>query len=120
MSELAVNGCTISITSGQEASAKLITSQPSDKDFAENKGIYFGDMDVKLVSVVQGAFVCEEASLTIKGTVSNILNGSDEKAVQKGDSASGTFTFKNPQGSTIESMVRIEVTDAGQTTVIAT
>ena len=120
MSELAVKGCTISITSGQEASAKLITSQPSDKVLVGSNGVYFGDMTVKLTSVVQGAFVCEEAELTIKGTASNVLNSGDEKAVQKGANASDTFTFKNPQGSSIESTIRIEITDAGQTDVIAT
>ena len=120
MSELVVQGCTITITSGQEASTKTITTQPSDKVFAEGKGVYFGDMDVKLLTVTQGAFVCEEADLTIKGTAGNILNSSDEKAVQKGDNASGSFTFKNPQGSEITATVRIEITDAGQTKVIAT
>lgn len=120
MSELAVKGCTISITSGQEASAKLITSQPSDKVLVGSNGVYFGDMTVKLTSVVQGAYVCEEAELTIKGTAGKVLNSSDEKAVQKGDNASDTFTFKNPQGSTIESTIAIKVSDAGQTDVIAT
>lgn len=120
MSELAVKGCTISITSGQEASAKLVTTQPSDKVLVNDKGVYFGDMTVKLTSVVQGAFVCEEAELTIKGTASKVLNSSDEKAVQKGDNASDSFTFKNPQGATQYFLVRIEITDAGQTAVIAT
>lgn len=120
MSELAVKGCTISITSGQEASSKLITSQPSTKVLVGSNGVYFGDMNVTLTSVVQGAYVCEEASLTIKGTASNVLNSGDEKAVQKGDNASDTFTFKNPQGATQDFNVRIEVTDAGQTDVIAT
>lgn len=120
MSELAVKGCTISITSGQEASAKLITSQPSDKVLVGSNGVYFGDMTVKLTSVVQGAFVCEEAELTIKGMASNVLNSDDEKAVQKGDNASDNFTFKNPQGATQSFLVRIEITDAGQTDVIAT
>ena len=119
MSELAVKGCTISITSGQEASTKLITSQPSDKVLVGSNGVYFGDMTVKLTSVVQGAYVCEEAELTIKGTASKVLNSDDEKAVQKGDNASDSFTFKNPQGSEITATVRIEITDAGQTDVIA-
>lgn len=119
MSELAVKGCTISITSGQEASEKLITTQPSDKVLVDDKGVYFGDMTVKLTSVAQGAYVCEEAELTIKGTASKVLNSSDEKAVQKGDNASDSFTFKNPQGSEITATVRIEITDAGQTDVIA-
>ena len=119
MSELAVQGCTITITSGQEASTKTITTQPSDKVFAGSKGVYFEDMNVKLLAVTQGAFVCEEAELTIKGTASNVLNSSDEKAVQKGDNASDSFTFKNPQGSEITATVRIEITDAGQADVIA-
>lgn len=119
MSELAVKDCTVSITSGQEASAKLITTQPSDKVLVGDKGVYFGDMTVKLTSVVQGAFVCEEAELTIKGTASKVLNSDDEKAVQKGDNASDSFTFKNPQGSEITATVRVEITDAGQTDVIA-
>ena len=120
MAELAVLGCTIEITSGQEAAAIVVQSQPSSDNFVGTNGIYFGDMDVMLTGVTQGNLTCAEASLTIKGTASNILNGSDEKAVQKNDTATDTFEFTDSSsGVTSKLPVSIMVTDAGQTDVIA-
>lgn len=120
MSELAIQGCQVSITSGQTASAINITTQPSSDVFVNNKGVYFGDINVSLTAVTSGSYVCASATITISGTAGNILNSNGDKAVVKGDSGSKSLTFTNPSTSEqITATVRIEVTNAGQTDVIA-
>ena len=63
----------------------------------------------------------------IQGTADNVLelsNGTEKKAVQKGDKGTGTLSFEAvPSGSTapvlVAVSVTVEVTNAGQTVVIA-
>lgn len=120
MSELAVQGCTVSITSGQSATTIQITTPPSNKDFVGTKGIYFGDIDVSLTAITSGSLVCASGTITIKGTASNILDSGGNKAVQKNDSATKTLTFTDSStGATSDIPVTIKITDAGQTDVIA-
>lgn len=120
MSLLAVQGCQVSITSGQSAVSIQIATPPSAKDFAGNKGIYFGDINVNLTTISSGNYVCASATITISGTAGNILDKNGNKAVQKGDSGSATLTFTHSStGSQIQANVKIEVTDAGQTAVEA-
>lgn len=117
MSDLAVKGCTVEITTGQTASSKIIVTQPSEDITVNDKGVYFGDIDVQLSAITHGAYVCETDTITISGTADGIRNDNDEKAVQKGDSGSKEVTLKNPQGSEIVEVVTIKITDAGQTDV---
>lgn len=120
MSELAVQGCQVSITSGQSASMIQITTQPSDVNFVNSKGIYFGDIDVSLTAITSGSYVCASATITISGTADNILDANGNKAVQKGDSGSKSLTFTNPSTyEQITATVKIEITNAGQTDVNA-
>lgn len=121
MSELAVSGCTVKITSGQTAISITIITSPSSDISVNSKGVYFGDIDVTLIAVTQGSFVCPEATLTIKGTASNVLEiAGSKKAVQKNDSATDTFTFTDPSTLVTKDLtVTIQITDAGQTDVIA-
>ena len=120
MSELAVKGCTVEITSGQSASNIQITTAPSSDNSVGDDGIYFGDIDVMLTSVTQGNLLCPSGTLTISGTQSDVLNSSDEKAVQKGDNGTKTITFTDQStGATTDLPVTIEIKDAGQTDVIA-
>lgn len=121
MSELAVQGCQVSITSGQSASTIQITTQPSDVNFVNSKGIYFGDIDVSLTTITSGSYVCASATITISGTADNILDkSSSNKAVQKGDSGSKSLTFIDPSTQqTKQETVKIEITNAGQTDVNA-
>lgn len=120
MAELAVQGCTVSITSGQTATAINITTQPSSDNSVSQKGIYFGDINVALTAVTLGSYVCASATLTISGTAGNILDKNGNKAVQKGDNASDTFTFTDSStGNTQRLTVSIEITNAGQTDVKA-
>ena len=120
MSELAVQGCTIEITSGQKASLIQITTPPSAKVKAEGKGIYFGDIEVSLTAITQGSLSCPSGTITISGTASNVLNANGDCAVQKNDTATDTFTFTDSSsGSTTDLPVTILITDAGQTKVVA-
>ena len=121
MSELAVLGCTVEITSGQTASAKVISTQPSSDMLVGQKGIYFGDIDVVLTSPTQGNYTTASATITIKGTASDVLDINDNKAVQKEDSGSKTVTLTDPDsGESISPTITVKITDAGQTDVIAT
>jgi hypothetical protein len=119
MAELAVKGCKVKITSGQQAVTIQIKTSPSSNIDVGGKGVYFGDIDVALATISQENLVCSSGTITIKGTAANVLAGSD-KAVQKGDNATDTFTFTDSSsGATTDLPVTVEITDAGQTDVIA-
>ena len=121
MSEVAVKGCTVEIKSGQEAGNINITTSPSSYDEVDDKGIYFGSIDVSLTNITQGNLLCPSGTITINGTASNVLDGGDNKAVQKGDSATKTLTFTDQtSGAPSDIPVTIEVTDANQSYVFAT
>lgn len=120
MSELAVVGCTVEITSGQTASAKIITTPPSTKVFADQKAVYFGDIDVQLTTLSQGNYVNPLATITIKATASKNLDSNGNKAVQKNDSGSQVVTLTDPDsGATITPTVTIKISDAGQQKALA-
>lgn len=116
---VAVQGCMVSITSGQTATSIQITTQPSQKNKVGGKGIYFGNVDVTLTAVTVGSLVCASATLTISGSAQTIFDKtSGDKAVLKGDSASDTFTFTDSStGSTTDLTISVKITDAGQTAV---
>ena len=144
MSELAVLGCSfeasISPAVGSGITADLSASPstpPSTDNFVGDNGIYF---DKVTAIVASGATVVlntppagatspsgvlsAPATIDINGTVSNVLDSSDKKALQKGDKGSNsiTFTFPAPNGTTVTSpvVVTAEISDAGQTDVTAT
>lgn len=146
MSELAVKGCTIeaSLEEGKgtiSASPLTVTNQPSDKNFVGDNGIYFDKITVQIPETTtvtltpqpEGASsptsipLATATTIDISGTADNILNASDEKAVQKDDEGSKTITFKfldtsSPPSPSVEVGVKVivKVTDAGQADVIAT
>ena len=146
MSELAVKGCTVeaSLEEGKgsiSASPLTITNQPSDKNLLGDNGIYFDKITVQIPATTTVTLTPQPSgassptsiplatmtTIDISGTASNILNASDEKAVQKDDEGSKTITFKfmntsSPPSPTVEVGVKVivKVTDAGQTDVIAT
>lgn len=146
MSELAVKGCTIeaSLEEGKgtiSASPLTVTNQPSDKNFVGDNGIYFDKITVQIPETTTVTLTPQPSgassptsiplgaseTIDISGTADNILNASDEKAVQKDDEGSKTITFKfmntsSPPSPTVTAQVKVivKVTDAGQTDVIAT
>lgn len=118
MSELAVQGCAISIkTLGVSATNITIATLPSSDMFVGAKGIYFGTISVVLTGMTKGSLACPTGTITIDGTNSDVLDDGGNKAVQKGDKGSAAFTFANSDTSeTVE--VKIEITNAGQTDVL--
>jgi putative lipoic acid-binding regulatory protein len=119
MSELAVKGCEVKITSGQSASKIQITTPPSSDMFVGSNGIYFGDIDVQLTSITSGSLTCASGTITIKGTNDDVLNSDGEKAVQKNDNGTKTLTFTDSStGSTSDLPVTVQITDTGQTDVL--
>ena len=121
MAELAVKGCTLTVTPVTVV-GKQITTPPSANNIVGDNGIYFGDIQVALSGITQGNYAYAGGTLvvTISGTAENILEG-DKPAVQKGDSGEQkkvTLTDSS-SGSTINVDIKVEVTDAGQTDVIA-
>ena len=146
MSELAVKGCTIkaSLETGKgtiSASPLTVTNQPSDKNLSGENGIYFDKITVQLPSTTTVTLTTQPEgassptsvplgvtdTIDIAGTADNILDSSDNKAVQKDDEGSKTITFKfmntsSPPSPTVTAQVKVivKVTDAGQTGIIAT
>lgn len=136
MSELAVKGCTVEISSTAgniDASSIEITSDASTDVLVGDNGVYFDKISVLISGVTlkttvpsttnEGIIVSE--SLEIEGTASNILNGSDEVALQKNDSVTKTLTFtftttsSPPSTTTADFPVTLKITDAGQSDIIA-
>jgi hypothetical protein len=119
MSELAVKGCEVKITSGQSATKIDIVTLPSTDIFVGSNGVYFGDIDVLLTAITSDSLACPSGTITIKGTNADILNSANKKAVQKGDSATKTLTFTDSSsGATSKLPVTIQITDAGQSDVL--
>lgn len=120
MSELAVQGCKIQITSGQSAKNILVTTEPSSDVLINNKGVYFDSIDVSLTAVTVGNLLLASGTITINGTASKVLDGNGKKALQKGDTATKKFSFTDTvSGSPVSADVTVKITDAGQSDVIA-
>ena len=138
MSELAVKGCVVSLSStlGQlSITSKNPEETQSDENFVGSNGIFFDKVTVDLsgltitpatpVAGTTNQGVLSTGSIDIKGTASDILDKDDNKAVQKGDKETKTFSFvftNSPPatGTTpVDFPVTAEITDAGQTDVIA-
>lgn len=139
MSEVAVQGCTFTASipelTGSLISYNITPPSPSEINFAEDKGIYFGEITVTIDSGVTATLTgyttvtptASPVNIKIQGTAGNMLELSgltEDKAVQKGDKGTGTLNFEAvPSGSTsavaVAVPVTVEVTSAGQTTVIA-
>lgn len=137
MSELAVLGCeiTISSTAGTISATSIEPSnQPSQDNLAGEKGIYFDKITVAISGVTitspvtgtTGTGTLVSDSIDIAGTASNIQDINGKYAVQKGDQGTKTCTFdftttsSPPETIQVQLPVIVTVTDAGQTDISAT
>ena len=138
MSELAVQGCQISISSTAgaiEATSIQPSNAPSQDNFVGSNGIFFDKITAQIsgatisspVAGTTGTGTLSSDSIDIMGTASNILQTSDDKyAVQKGDNGTKTCTFTftttttPPSTIDVQLPVTVTVSDSGQTDVIAT
>lgn len=118
--ELAVQGCTVKVTTaGMSCEAIAVTTPPSQEVLADGKGVYFGDIDVSLTAITSGSLVCASGTITITATGEDHTSHS-KKAVLKGDKGTKTLTFTDSStGAQSQLPVTIEVTDPGQNKVIA-
>lgn len=138
MSEVAVQGCNIKIssTAGNISAVSVEPdNSPSSDNLVNDKGIFFDKITAKITTAsitpttpiagTTNVGILDSDSIDISGTASNILDSNNRKAVQKGDKAtkSLTFTFTTtstpPSTTDISLPVTVEVDDAGQTDVIA-
>lgn len=138
MSEVAVQGCNIKIssTAGNISAVSVEPdNSPSSDNLVNDKGIFFDKITAKITTAsitpttpiagTTNVGILDSDSIDISGTASNILDSNNKKAVQKGDKAtkSLTFTFTTtstpPSTTDIPLPVTVEVDDAGQTDVIA-
>lgn len=137
MSELAVSGCTLKISSSAgdiSAVSVLPSNSPSSDVTINNKGVFFDKITAQIttakisapVAGTTGTGILASGSVDINGTASNTLElPSNNKAVQKGDSGtkSLSFTFTTtttpPSTTDVSLPVTVEVSDAGQTDVTA-
>ena len=138
MSEVAVQGCNIKIssTAGNISAVSVEPdNSPSSDNLVNDKGNFFDKITAKITTAsitpttpiagTTNVGILDSDSIDISGTASNILDSNNRKAVQKGDKAtkSLTFTFTTtstpPSTTDISLPVTVEVDDAGQTDVIA-
>jgi hypothetical protein len=121
---IAVNGCTLEITGGS-GPAPTITSTPSTKVLAGNKGVFFGEIAFSVSGVTAGDIANSDGagSGSIKGTGDNVLDGSGNKVVLEGDiSAEITVNGTKPSQSgpvPASGKIKVKVSAAGQSVVIA-
>ena len=137
MSEVAVRGCNIKIssTAGSISAVSVKPSNsPSSDNLVDDKGIFFDKITASITNATIKVTVpgttnegtLASGSIDIAGTASNVLDSNDKKAVQKGDKATKTLTFlftitppATPPTTPVDLPVTVEVDDAGQTDVIA-
>lgn len=136
MSEVAVSNCILEIssTAGSISAVSVLPSnEPSDKVLVNDKGVFFDKIVASITTATINATVpgttntgvLVSGSIDINGTASNILDSGNKKAVQKGDKGTETLTFTftttsvPPSTTTVDLPVTVEVSDAGQTDVIA-
>lgn len=138
MSEVAVQGCSLKVssTAGSISAVSVVPSNsPSSDNFVDNKGIFFDKITAQITTATitpttpiagtTNTGILTSGSIDIAGTASNVLDSSDKKAVQKGDKGTKTMTFTFTTTSTppstidVQLPVTVEVDDAGQTDVIA-
>jgi len=127
---VAVDGCTLTITTAGVNGTITIVSIPSLKSSAESKGIYSGDMQL----LITGITGIPPAGSSSPGTASCSISPTAQKnkadgqlVVRVGDkveqvSAVGaTEPNPPPPGNTKPSTIifDVEITDAGQTKVLA-
>lgn len=139
MSEVAVQGCSLKIssTAGNISAVSVVPSNsPSSDNLVNNKGIFFDKITAQIttakiepttpVAGTTNVGILASGSIDIAGTASNILDSNNKKAVQKGDKATKMLTFlftitppTTPPTTPVDLPVTVEVDDAGQTDVIA-
>ena len=120
---VAVDGCTIEDTTG--GGTVTITSQPSAKDEAGGKGIYFGPLTFSVSGSNGGGTIGDKngaGSGQIVGSGSKICDSAGNPAVLLDDEVTITVNGTTTSGSSTSpssGSITVKITKAGQDKVIA-
>ena len=127
MPAVAVEGCTLKISSGGSGPAPSVTNSPSTVVFADGKGVFFKEIKFSVSGVTAGDIANADGQGTgsISATGKFILDANGDKAVLEGDE-SGEITVNgtkpNPSGPgsvSASGKIKVKVDKAGQSVVIA-
>lgn len=121
MSALAVDGCSLEISSGIANANLTITTPYSTDCLVGDKGIYFGTLSIVLASgaTYGGGTLAVPVTFSLKGSCEDVLEGSN-KAVLEGDTsdAVASISFPIPNSSpAIATNVTVKIKSAGQSDV---
>jgi hypothetical protein len=122
---IAVQGCTLVISSGGSGPNPTVTSQPSTQVLINTKGVFFKEIKFSVSGANAGEITNSDGhgSGTILATGTYVLDGSGNKVVLLDDeSASVTLNGTKPGSEGPEpatGTIKVKVSNAGQTDVIA-
>jgi hypothetical protein len=130
LKEIAVDGCTLTITTAGVNGTISIVSVPSTKVKAEDKGVYSGDMQLMITGITgippAGSSSPGTASCSISPTATSVKAEGQlvcrvGDKVQNVSAVGATEPNPPPPGNTKPSTIifDVEITDAGQTKVTA-
>lgn len=121
---VAVDGCTLTISSGGSGPAPSVTNSPSSNIKAGGKGVFFKEIKFSVSGVTAGTITNADGAGegTIKGTGSSILENGDKAVLEDDESALITVngTMSTPSGpQSASGQIKVKVSKAGQSDVIA-
>lgn len=118
---IAVQGCTVSVLPPVTGGSVTIQTPASTKCKAESKGIYSGDISVLVAGTSLGALTqVDPATITISPSVIQKSKADGKTIIAVGDKGQtlSPVTFSAGQTSST-SVIMIQITDAGQSKVVA-
>lgn len=126
---VAVQGCSLVISSGGSGPAPSVTNSPSTVIFANGKGVFFDKIEFSVSGATAGDIANSDGHGTgsISGTGDYILDANGASAVLEGDESveiTINGTKPNPSGTTppnvpASGVIKVKVQSAGQTDVVA-
>ena len=121
---LAVDGCTLEISSGGSGPAPTVVNTPSDSIDVSGKGVFFKEIKFSVMGVTAGDITNADGrgEGTISGTGENIDENGDYAVLEGDESEEITVegTKSSPSGPVHASgKIKVKVKSAGQTDVIA-
>lgn len=119
MANVAVKGFTVEANGGSIQGNFIVETQASEYVLIENKGCYFGDVEVTVPagSTSPAGTLTSNVKIKIEATGKNMLYDGDKTLVEN-DKSSGLDTGTFQQGTVTTSVpITLVVTDAGQNIV---
>lgn len=122
---LAVQGCTLTISSGGSGPPPTVTGTPSSDISVGGKGVFFKEIQFSVSGVTAGdiGYADGQGTGSISGTGENVLSSGDKAVLEDDESELITVngTKPGPNGSILPAsgQIKVKVQDAGQSDVIA-